>query len=146
VDGMSLLAGVVKFFAQHTVLSMFALHFTEIFENSMFPIEIQQKINCFRMDALAEAEDNHSENLGIDAVKLIPLFKLKYGLSKSSYGISCARDMGVPEKVLIRAQEVKVSIRNKLPLAPIHSLLPLNIQPLSTDEKELLRNILQKYE
>jgi DNA mismatch repair protein MSH5 len=143
VDGMSLLAACIKFIVENNIKAVFALHFTEIFEDSIFSGEIHRAINCFRMETIAEAantiegEDASSVD---DNTKFIPLYKLKYGINKSSHGFSCAKNNGVPDAVLKRAQEIKTSILNKRPLQPL-ALTDTLSNLLTPAEKVKLKNI-----
>jgi DNA mismatch repair protein MSH5 len=143
VDGMSLLAACIKFIVENNIKAVFALHFTEIFEDSIFSAEIHRAINCFRMETIAEAAnpaEGEDASPVDDNTKFIPLYKLKYGINKSSHGFSCAKNNGVPGAVLKRAQEIKTSILNKRPLQPV--ALTDNLSNLLTPaEKEKLKII-----
>lgn len=110
VDGISILATVIKHFITHKAKAVFVLHLTEILNPAI--IESQTQITTFRMemyaadprvsggaerqvDALNTAEELRREYEEAHAMQLLlPLYKLKVGVSKSSEGIPCAASAG----------------------------------------------------
>jgi DNA mismatch repair protein MSH5 len=139
VDGMSLLAAVIKFFSCHHIKAIFALHFMEILNEQILSFRVFSSINCFRMETITESDENEGIDDGLflyEDLKLIPMFKLKYGIEKSSHGIACAKSIGLPESVLQRAQEIKYSLHTKTVLSPLPVASLLDVQNVRTKSRK----------
>jgi DNA mismatch repair protein MSH5 len=122
VDGIALLAAVVKHFADRGGAGMFVLHFTEILHDAVLTAEVMQKVSCFRMETMlhrsAEVEGT-GVNEGEEYCERTPLYVLKNGVATSSEGIPCARSAGVEDAVLRRAAQVKYLVSQRQPIPPV---------------------------
>ncbi|CAM9190733.1 unnamed protein product, partial [Chrysoparadoxa australica] len=108
VDGIALLAALVKHLAIQERRALMTLHFTEIFRQNICGLvsaegrlEAFEAIQVFRMDMFTEQGSGDQ----------IPLFKLVPGVVNSSHGLACARMGGLPEDALHRAQTVMDSLQ-----------------------------------
>jgi DNA mismatch repair protein MSH5 len=128
LDGMALLAAILQYFTNVQSRVYCVLHFTEILDEKLFPREVASHFNMFRMETLQE----HPAEEG----SVIPLFKLRCGIDRDPLGIKCAELMGMKKNVINRALEIKRSIIEKTPIAPIE-----NIRPLREHELALLRKL-----
>jgi DNA mismatch repair protein MSH5 len=119
VDGIALLAAVVKHFAQRGGAALFVLHFTEILHDAVLSSAVLQRVSCFRMETLLQASESQEDREGYQ--ERTPLFTLKKGVATSSEGIPCARSAGVGEDVLRRAAEVKSLVSQRQAIQPVGS-------------------------
>ena len=120
VDGIALLASVVKHFSEHGGVAMFVLHFTEILHDAVLTAQTMQSVSCFRMEMMQlpvsqdqEEEDHYQERT--------PLYTLKKGVTISSEGIPCARNAGIHINILNRASEIKRNISKCEPIRSVHT-------------------------
>lgn len=112
IDGMALLAATMKHFATNKAKILFTTHFTELLHGHIVKAPTLDAINCFRMETIKEDDDMESN-------KIIPLYKLKFGVETDSEGIACAANMGVDPEVIQRAKYIKGNIlqRTKVPIS-----------------------------
>lgn len=135
-DGIALLAVTIKALIAKKAKALFALHFTEILGNGILLESEMKFVSSFRMDFL-HTKSSNERNLfqscleeqtsslieEIDQVVTVtPLFKLKLGVSASSEGIACARNSGLPEDVLSRANNIKECITQRTPIQRLSSV------------------------
>lgn len=122
LDGIALLGAVLKHFSDLPCRTFCVLHLTEVLDKTVLPPELLSRINCFKMDTITE--NSHPQNnvqydrqFGHDSDdddnELIPLYKLKVGVVSDSEGIACAKTMGVNQKVIDRAKQIKSAIQSK---------------------------------
>jgi DNA mismatch repair protein MSH5 len=124
VDGIALLASVVKHFADRGGAGMFVLHFTEILHDAVLTAEVMQKVSCFRMETILHrpAEGGGPDvNEREEYCERTPLYVLKNGVATSSEGIPCARTAGVEDGVLSRAAQVKYLVAQRQPIPPVEA-------------------------
>jgi DNA mismatch repair protein MSH5 len=123
VDGIALLASVVKHFADRGGAGMFVLHFTEILHDAVLAGEVMQKVSCFRMETILHrpAEGGPDVNEREEYCERTPLYVLKKGVATSSEGIPCARTAGVEDGVLSRAAQVKYLVAQRQPIPPVEA-------------------------
>lgn len=117
VEGIALLAAVVKHFAERGGSAVFVLHFTEILHDAILSAEVMQRVSCFRMETLQPSEGDDEDD-GACYRERTPLFTLKNGVATSSVGIPCARSAGVEEAVLQRAAQIKHQVAQRHPIQP----------------------------
>ncbi|KAF2077332.1 hypothetical protein CYY_001335 [Polysphondylium violaceum] len=115
-DGISLLYGLLLYFLsmEKCPKILVSTHFYELIDLLHMHKEILASIHfCFmefmikdnslNFNNLKNNNNQYSQNRNMD---FIPLFKLKQGLSNSSFGLACAKNAGVPIDILERAQQI----------------------------------------
>jgi len=98
-DGMSIAWAVAEYLHDKRVRTLFATHYHELTELTF----IKPRIKNFNV-AVKESGN-----------KIIFIRKLVPGGTNRSYGIQVARIAGLPEEVINRAEEILISIEDKLP-------------------------------
>jgi DNA mismatch repair protein MSH5 len=124
IDGMALLAASIQYFTQeqHKAMTIFTLHFYEIFQYNIFSELSMASINFFRMETIKEIPGetrSNSASLSFDedeAGRVIPLYRLKYGIEENSEGIGIAAAMGIPLTIVQRAKEVSTALKENKPV------------------------------
>ncbi|KAH9621336.1 hypothetical protein KSS87_004293 [Heliosperma pusillum] len=96
-DGIGLLGGTVKYFAESedTPKVLVCTHLTEIFRESVLPKS--EKIMFYTMSVLRPEESS------LPVEDIVFLYRLVPGQAHLSYGMHCAMLAGIPEDVIKRA-------------------------------------------
>ncbi|XP_074291392.1 DNA mismatch repair protein MSH5-like isoform X2 [Silene latifolia] len=96
-DGIGLLGGTVKYFAESEVTPKVLLctHLTEIFQECVLPKS--EKIMFYTMSVLRPEESS------LPVEDIVFLYRLVPGQAHLSYGMHCAMLAGIPEDVIKRA-------------------------------------------
>lgn len=97
-DGEGLFAAVVEQLAQRGARTLVATHFTSLFVNGMIEID-KLGIGLAHMDV-------HLEFKRDEADRVVCLYRLSPGISTTSHAAACARQYGIAQRVLDRAQQV----------------------------------------
>jgi DNA mismatch repair ATPase MutS len=80
-------------------------HFGDAFDYNLL-MDDQHEVCFYQMEVLLK--DKHGgDPTQIDIDEVVPVFHLVPGKCTSSFGLSCARQAGVPMDVLLRAKEVR---------------------------------------
>jgi len=126
-DGISLLYGLLLYFLSmekcpkmlvsthfHELLDLLNMH-REVIDHIKFssmefmirqpqqPQSLKTTITNTIGGSVGSGRYQESQNRMID---FVPLFKLKDGISNSSFGLACAKNAGVPLDILERAQQI----------------------------------------
>ena len=142
-DGIALLAAVIKNLAESHVKSLFSVHYTEVLQGRILPSSVSNCINCFCMDTIKETNANIPSDSLFQENKVIPLYKLKYGIDKEAFGIECAEAMGVLPSVIQRAREIKFCFSAHTPIqqyASWENQNPFDI--FNETEKAILKDLI----
>ncbi|KAH9617084.1 hypothetical protein KSS87_015559, partial [Heliosperma pusillum] len=96
-DGIGLLGGTVKYFAESedTPKVLVCTHLSEIFQESVLPKS--EKIMFYTMSVLRPEESS------LPVEDIVFLYRLVPGQAHLSYGMHCAMLAGIPEDVIKRA-------------------------------------------
>ena len=116
-DGIALLLAVLRA-AQRTGARVFATaHFFDA-EASRALLQAEPGMQAFQMQVVVEDDGGEADAGGADSV--VPLFKLKPGCARSSYGMACARRGGVAPSVVARARHIDGKLASGELIEPAH--------------------------
>ena len=123
-DGMAIAQAMIEYIVHHIhCLTLFSTHYHEL-------TELEDKLGHIKNVHASVSEDGHD---------IVFLYKVKEGKTNKSYGINVAKLARLPENLLMRANEILMSLENH----------PVNIQSHETiqvikKEKSLVDNYLEQ--
>ncbi|KYQ92250.1 hypothetical protein DLAC_07097 [Tieghemostelium lacteum] len=129
-DGISLLYGLLNYMSSldHPPMALVSTHFYEIFDLLTISKTVFEHISFCSMEFLIKDNHHSSTKSGISDLdsyvdgtnqqeksmdrndiilsNFTPLYKLKEGISSSSFGLHCAKNAGIANDVLSRANQI----------------------------------------
>ncbi|EGC33574.1 hypothetical protein DICPUDRAFT_88710 [Dictyostelium purpureum] len=152
LDGISLLYGFIVFLLskETTTKTFICTHFYEFFELLANSKELLEKVLFNTMDYLLPNNNQNNQHFQIDNLEkifyksneFIPFYKLKEGVSNSSFGMICAKNAGISSDIIERAYEI-MEHQKQFKTIECSKFKPI---PLNQNQIEKYNNLLDFFE